>query len=84
MNLVCSRGSFGGDLEKEVNSEYKFYVDLILRFEKVFNYSMDIASILDLPYCLFQDLLIKGSERKKVESNATEQQIRNMKYGKRK
>jgi len=84
LNLVYSRGFFGDkDIEKESEISYKFYIDLILKFEKIFNYSLDINSILELPYCLFQDIIIRGSEKKRSANKSTEKLVREMKLGQR-
>lgn len=85
MNLVYSGGFFGDkDIESEVEESYKFYINLILKFESIFNYSIDINSILSLPYCLFQDLIIHGLDKKKRESTGTTNLIKEIKLGKRK
>lgn len=85
MNLAYSRGSFGdNNIEVEAEKSYNFYVELLLKFEKIFNYSLDIDSILNLPYCLFQDIIIRGSEKKKKANKEADQLIKEIKLGQRK
>jgi len=82
LNLVYLRGFFGDeDIENEAEKSYKFYIDLILKFEKIFNYSLDINSILELPYCLFQDILIRGSLQKRSANKDTQKLIKEIKLG---
>jgi hypothetical protein len=85
LNLVYSRGFFGDDIiENDAETSYNFYIDLILKFENIFNYSMDINSILELPYCLFQDIIIRASEKKRQTNKDITKLSKEIKFGQRK
>ena len=85
MNLVYSGGFFVDEpIEKVVEKEYTFYIDILLRFAKLFDYNISITDVLNLPFCLFQDILIKGVERRKSENSNFENEVRNIKNRKTK
>ncbi len=46
------------DGDAEAKEYYDFYIDTILQFQKLFSYTGSIQSVLELPYCLFQDLIV--------------------------
>lgn len=64
-----SGGSFGGRTEEEAEETYKFYIEMILHFQKLFDYKGSIQDILSLPYNLFQDLIIARVREKREEKN---------------
>lgn len=73
LRSAYSGGSFGGRTEEEAEETYNFYIEMILHFQKLFDYKGSIQDILNLPYNLFQDLIIarvkERKEEKKVEEN---------------
>jgi len=50
----------------EAKEYYDFYIDTILQFQKLFSYTGSIQSVLELPYCLFQDLIIAKIKDQKL------------------
>jgi len=57
------------NLEEEVEKSYKFYIDMIIHFQDISGYNGDVQSLLQLPYCLFQDLIIERAKKRKVEES---------------
>jgi len=60
------------DGKKEAKETYDFYIETIIQFQKLFNHSGSIQSLLNLPYCLFQDLIVakikdQQEEKKRIE-----------------
>lgn len=53
--------------EEEAQKSYQFYIDMIIHFQKLFNYTGDIQALLNLPYCIFQDLIVTQVKMKKEE-----------------
>jgi hypothetical protein len=45
---------------------------MILYYQDTFGYKGDIQSLLQLPYCLFQDLIIRRSKKKKAQEGNTQ------------
>lgn len=52
---------------RNVDSAYNFCIDTLLYYQRLFEYSGDVFSLLALPYNMFQDLIIKQIELKKKE-----------------
>ena len=57
----------GNDLGENVDKAYNFLIDSILCYQRLFDYSGDILSLLSLPYNLFQDVILKQIELRKKE-----------------
>ena len=55
---------------------YDNFIESFLIYQRLFQYSGTIEEILDLPYCIFNDLIIKQQEfinkEKKAAENAKE------------
>jgi len=63
------------DGETEAKDTYNYYIDSVIQFQKLFNYSGSIQSLLELPYCFFQDLIIA-----KLKDNVAEKdKVKNLK-----
>ena len=60
------------DGKTEAEETYEYYIDTIIQFQKLFNYSGSIQSLLELPYCLFQDLIIAKIKDQKGEKTKIE------------
>ena len=78
MKSDCFGGSFGDDLEKDANETYNFYIEMILHFQKLFDYKGSIQDILSLPYCLFQDLIVARVKERKEEQKNESQQLKKL------
>lgn len=63
------------DGETEARDTYNYYIDTIIRFQKLFSYTGSIQSLLDLPYPLFQDLILA----KIKDNNAEKDKINKLK-----
>lgn len=62
----------GDNNEEEAKKTYDFYVDMILHFQKLFDYKGSIQDILSLPYCLFQDVIVAKIKLRQKEINNEE------------
>jgi hypothetical protein len=51
---------------------YADFIDYVLYYQRLFEYCGDIVDILNLPYCLFQDLILKQIQLKKKEQQELE------------
>jgi len=73
------------DGETEAKDTYNYYIETIIQFQKLFNYTGSIQSLLDLPYPLFQDLIlakIKDNQAEKDRINKMKNKKTNVKtYG---
>lgn len=64
------------DLEVTANKQYDFYLNTLLYYQKIFEYNGNVLDLLQLPYNLFQDLILKQIELKKKEiENERKQQL---------
>jgi len=66
------------DGENEAKETYNYYIDTIIQFQKLFNYAGSIQSLLELPYPLFQDLIVakikdQQAEKDRIEKAKTKQ-----------
>lgn len=55
------------DLDVVVEKNYNFYIETLLYYIRIFEYNGTILDLLQLPYNLFQDLILKQIELKKKE-----------------
>lgn len=60
------------DGEDEAKETYNYYIDTIIQFQKLFNYAGSIQSLLDLPYPLFQDLIVAKIRDQQAEKDKIE------------
>ncbi len=64
------------------NKAYTVFIENILYYQRIFEYSGDISSIMELPYCLLQDLIISQINLKKKEAEKLKQLQRTSKRSK--
>lgn len=67
--------------EDEAKETYQYYIDTIIQFQKLFSYAGSIQSLLDLPYPLFQDLIvakIKDQQAEKERIGKLKQKTQNV------
>lgn len=55
------------DLDVVVEKNYNFYIETLLYYIRIFEYNGTVLDLLQLPYNLFQDLILKQIELKKKE-----------------
>ena len=55
------------DLADDVEKNYNFYIETLLYYIRIFEYNGTVLDLLQLPYNLFQDLILKQIELKKKE-----------------
>ena len=55
------------DLADVVEKNYNFYIETLLYYIRIFEYNGTVLDLLQLPYNLFQDLILKQIELKKKE-----------------
>ena len=55
------------DLADVVEKNYNFYIETLLYYIRIFEYNGTVLDLLQLPYNLFQDLILKQIEIKKKE-----------------
>ena len=55
------------DLAEVVEKNYNFYIETLLYYIRIFEYNGTVLALLQLPYNLFQDLILKQIELKKKE-----------------
>lgn len=53
---------------------YNGFIEGFLLFQRLFDYSSSIDEVLDLPYCLYNDLVLKQIKLKKKEGEAIEKE----------
>jgi len=74
--LHCLGPFLGSELFNDfshANQSYKFFIETFLFYQRLFNYSGDVNSILEMPYCLYNDLIIEQIKLKKKEMKDKEQ-----------
>lgn len=54
------------------NKAYINFIENVLYYQRIFEYSGDITSLMELPYCLFQDLILQQIKLKKKENQELE------------
>ena len=57
-------------VEATVNKVYDFTIQSLLYYQRLFEYSGDILQLLQLPYNMFQDLILKQIDLRKKEQQA--------------
>lgn len=58
--------------DEDHKQSFDFYIDTIIQYQKLFNYSGDIQSILSLPYPLLENLMISKLKEKQTEMKRLE------------
>lgn len=62
------------DLDITVENNYNFYIDTLLYYQRLFEYSGNVLDLLLLPYNLFQDLIMRQLEMKKKQMEKEKQE----------
>lgn len=76
----------GSDLFNDfshANQNYKFFIETFLYYQRLFDYSGDIDSILEMPYCLYNDLIIEQIKMKKKEMKEMENKKHSTNFNKK-
>jgi len=60
------------DVRDEAKKTYDLYIDTVIQYQKLFKYTGDIQSILNLPYPLLQDLILAKIKENKVDRESIE------------
>lgn len=79
MKLHYSVLFLGSDLFNDyghANKSYKFFIETFLYYQRIFEYSGDISTIIDLPYCLYNDLIVEQVKLKKKEIKDQEDRLK--------
>jgi hypothetical protein len=66
-------------VEGRASKAYKYFVDTFLLYQALFENAGDPASILSLPYPLYNDIILKQIEEKKREKRTHDQKLAQMK-----
>jgi hypothetical protein len=66
-------------VEGRASRAYKYFVDTFLLYQALFENAGDPASILSLPYPLYNDIILKQIEEKKKEKQKHDQKMAQMK-----
>jgi hypothetical protein len=56
------------------NRAYFNFIENVLYYQRIFEYSGNIIELMELPYCLFQDLILQQIKLKKKENQEIEKQ----------
>jgi hypothetical protein len=51
----------------ESTKSYNFFIESFLYYQRLFEYGGSIESVLDMPYCLYNDLILEQIKLKKKE-----------------
>jgi len=70
----CLKDFLGNEVGKNQSDAYTSFIDTFLHYQRLFNYSGSIGEIMDLPYCLYYDLIYKQI---KLKNKEREQEARN-------
>jgi hypothetical protein len=49
------------------DSSYKFFIETFLYYQRLFEYGGSIESVLEMPYCLYNDIILEQIKLKKKE-----------------
>ena len=58
------------DVQDTAKETYNLYIDTVIQYTKLFKYTGDVQSILNLPYPLLQDLILAKIKDQKEENEA--------------
>jgi hypothetical protein len=68
--LLCLGAFLGYKLFDDYShpeQNYRFFIETFLYYQRLFEYSGDINSVLEMPYCLYNDLIVEQVKLKKKE-----------------
>ncbi len=66
-------------MEGRAAKNYKYFVDTFILYQAMFDNTGDLNSILNLPYPLYNDIILKQIEEKKREKKLHDENMRKMK-----
>ena len=70
-------------VEGRAAKSYKYFVDTFLLYQTLFENGGDPMSILDMPYPLYNDIILKQIEEKKREKKQYDQKMSQIKTSSR-
>ena len=56
---------------------YQNFIETFLAYQRLFEYSGSVNEILELPYCLYNDIILSQIKLKKKEAKAQERLTKN-------
>lgn len=65
-------------VEGRASKSYKYFVDTFILYQTLFENGGDPMSLLNLPYPLYNDIILKQIEEKKREKKAYEQRMQQL------
>ncbi|HQF36910.1 MAG TPA: hypothetical protein PLL26_04700 [Candidatus Dojkabacteria bacterium] len=71
-------------VEGRASKSYKYFIDTFLLYQTLFENSGDPTSILNLPYPLYNDLILKRIEEKKREKKMYDQKMSQLRSSQKK
>jgi len=66
-------------VEKRAAKSYKYFIDNFLLYQVLFENSGDLVSILNLPYPLYNDVILRQIDEKKREKKLYDQKMAQIK-----
>jgi hypothetical protein len=69
-------------VQGRASKHYNYFIDTFLLYQSIFDNTGDLVSILNLPYPLYHDVILKQVEEKKKEKSKIDQKLKNQKIGK--
>lgn len=69
-------------MQGRASKHYNYFIDTFLLYQSIFDNTGDLVSILNLPYPLYHDVILKQVEEKKKEKSKIDQKLKNQKIGK--
>lgn len=70
-------------MEGRASKNYKFFVDTFILYQTMFDNTGDLNSILNLPYPLYNDIILRQIDEKKREKKIHDENMRKMKQKKK-
>jgi len=71
-------------VEGRASKNYKYFVDTFLLYQTLFENGGDLLSILQLPYPLYNDIILKQIDEKKREKKMFDDKMKTMQSKQRK
>ena len=66
-------------VEGRASKSYKYFIDTFLLYQTLFENGGDLMTILEMPYPLYNDIILKQIEEKKREKKQYDQKMSQMK-----
>ena len=71
-------------VKERAPKNYKFFVDTFILYQNLFENTGDLNSLLNLPYPLFNDIILKQIAEKKREKKIHDENLRKVQSGQKK